>query len=330
MKCHNNLRQISTALMNYETAHNSFPMGWFRQMTDNSNCWQDSAGPMVTLCQYYEKSNLFDAWNANVFMYGPENTTINGCGISTLWCPSDALIIGLRYVYPAGFVTSVPMPIMYSSYAGNLGDIYYFPQDYDPDYMALLSQMNGIFHVVGYPNWVSNPNGLPFNPGHIAPVKLAEITDGMSNTFAFSEHAHSLLSQQPNPFDGAVDFYCWNWWTSGNYGDTTFSTTYPMNPQRTIHNGKDFSNGADNYVISAFEPASRRARISRFVTGPSSSSKKRSILGPRPPADSRSVCPRLTASSSSRPAWFLACTRPYQPALAVRSSAQTHTNHNSV
>ena len=250
IQCTNNLKQITLALLNYESANNSFPMGWFRQYS-GPNSWNDSAGPMVTLSQFYEQSGLFNAWNSSWFMYGPQNTTINGFGNSAIWCPSDAQIIGLRYVFPTGAVTSVPEPVVFSSYVGNLGDIYYFPQDNDPNYMARLNQMNGIFYICGYPAWASNPNGLSFNPGHIAPVKLAGITDGTSNTFAFSEHAHSLLSQQPNSFDGAVDFYCWNWWTSGNYGDTTFSTTYPMNPQRKIADGKDFSSGADNYVISA-------------------------------------------------------------------------------
>jgi prepilin-type processing-associated H-X9-DG protein len=62
-------------------------------------------------------------------------------------------------------------------------------------------------------------NGLIFVFSNIS---IAGITDGTSNTFLSSERAHGRFS--------GSDIYCWNWWTSGNYGDTMFSTFYPMNP----------------------------------------------------------------------------------------------------
>ena len=58
---------------------------------------------------------------------------------------------------------------------------------------------------------------------------------------------------------GIADFYCWNWWTSGNYGDTLFTTLYPINPQNKIGVGY-FDNGngngsiglgGDDFVLSA-------------------------------------------------------------------------------
>jgi prepilin-type processing-associated H-X9-DG protein len=68
--------------------------------------------------------------------------------------------------------------------------------------------MNGLFHIR-------------------SAVTLASITDGTSNTLAFSERAHTLLDPP-----SAVS---WNWWTSGNYGDTLFCTMYPMNPFRRLN-----------------------------------------------------------------------------------------------
>jgi prepilin-type processing-associated H-X9-DG protein len=74
---------------------------------------------------------------------------------------------------------------------------------------------------------------------------LAKITDGTSNTIAFSERAHTLLDEESALW--------WHWWTSGNYGDTLFCTLYPMNPFRKV-NAAFINSGdarADAYISSA-------------------------------------------------------------------------------
>src|SRR5262249_41929236 len=59
-----------------------------------------------------------------------------------------------------------------------------------------------------------------------------------------SERAHGKLPAQ--------DVHCWNWWTSGNYGDTMFCTFYPMNPfSRTQAFPGLLDGGCDAYVASA-------------------------------------------------------------------------------
>ena len=47
------------------------------------------------------------------------------------------------------------------------------------------------------------------------------------------------------------DFYCYNWWVSANYGDTVFTTFYPINPQQKINTGYSDSNTGDALVLSA-------------------------------------------------------------------------------
>jgi prepilin-type processing-associated H-X9-DG protein len=84
-------------------------------------------------------------------------------------------------------------------------------------------------------------NGVIFLLSH---VSIAGICDGTSNTLLFSERAHSQL-----PGD---EVQCWNWWTSGNHGDTLCCTFYPMNPfNRTQDDSGLLDGGADAYVASA-------------------------------------------------------------------------------
>ena len=66
-------------------------------------------------------------------------------------------------------------------------------------------------------------------------VTIASVTDGTSNSIAFGEHAHGLLSQT----DPEKSFFKWNWWVSGNYGDTAFTVFYPINVQKRTQNWDD-------------------------------------------------------------------------------------------
>ena len=130
----------------------------------------------------------------------------------------------------------------YSSYCGSLGTWNYFPLGSGND-LTLLNAMNGMFQYIGLPAGV-NPvsiygSSVP-NTGSVGPVKIAMVTDGLSNTIAWSEHAHGLFSQQLTTNQSGqsiTDFYCWNWWVSANYGDTQFTTFYPINPQRKVGAG---------------------------------------------------------------------------------------------
>ncbi len=214
-QCTNNLKQLALAAMNYESSNQTFPMSdcMGRNWQNPSSLIRQDAGELVRLSQFFEQGNVFNAWNSSVMIYMYPNSTICGIGITTLWCPSDGVIAGLRYpgMQGDGWDCS-PIPSTFSSYAGNLGPLIY--QWNDPS----LNTMQGVFAhngtmVPGYSPQVST----------FPPVRLASITDGTSNTFIFGEHAHSEMVTQNG------DIYGFNWWTSGDYGDTTFSSIFPPN-----------------------------------------------------------------------------------------------------
>jgi prepilin-type N-terminal cleavage/methylation domain-containing protein/prepilin-type processing-associated H-X9-DG protein len=248
-QCVNNLKQLALSLHNYESANGSFPPGFWRQYIQNFTV-RDASGPLVPLCLYLEQGATFNAYNSQWGMYMAMNSTISGVGISTLWCPSDGSINGLYHLYPGGNYDGSDLPMKYSSYAGCMGTWDQFPGGADPLFVGKISGQNGIFFYIGYPSYMPHPNGFASNPGNISPVKLQMVTDGTSNTICFGERAHGLFSRQVGA-DGNTDFYDWNWWTSGNYGDTIFTTFFPINPQRKIGNGNDVGSQGDNFVLSA-------------------------------------------------------------------------------
>jgi prepilin-type N-terminal cleavage/methylation domain-containing protein/prepilin-type processing-associated H-X9-DG protein len=210
-QCTNNLKQIALAAHNYESANGTFPLGdsMGRDWQSGGLIRQD-AGHFLRMSQYYEQGAIFNAWNSSIMPYEAQNSTVDGVGINTMWCPSDGIIAGLRYpgMQGDGWDCS-PIPMTFSSYAGNLGALIY--QWNDPQ----LGTMKGIFAHNG-----NTPIG---GTASFPPVRISAITDGTSNTFMYGEHAHSEMTTQNG------DIYGYNWWTSGDYGDTTYCTIFPPN-----------------------------------------------------------------------------------------------------
>jgi prepilin-type processing-associated H-X9-DG protein len=79
---------------------------------------------------------------------------------------------------------------------------------------------------VGVPLWVGRGN---VSGATRAPVRLAAITDGTSNTIAYAEIAHGKLSQAGCKATGSCDWECANWWADADYGSATMSGFYPPN-----------------------------------------------------------------------------------------------------
>ncbi len=222
MQCTNNLKQLALAVHNYESSVGCFPLGLVDQYSADTgqgpvltNVWT-SFGPMLPLAQYTEQVALFNAMNFSVNMWDLENTTINATGLQVLWCPSDSGVNGSvsdPYTYPAPGYTIVAggaQVMRYSSYAGNAG-----------------AWMNTQFGTVAPPM----QNGVFYAYSR---TKIASITDGLSNTLMFGEHTLTI--------ENASDAIFWHWWASGNYGDTIFTTFFPINPQKKLPYSVSYQN----------------------------------------------------------------------------------------
>jgi prepilin-type N-terminal cleavage/methylation domain-containing protein/prepilin-type processing-associated H-X9-DG protein len=211
-QCTNNLKQLALAAHNYESSNGTFPMGdhMGRNWQNPASLIRQDFGHFVALTLFYEQGNIFNALNSSVMIYMYPNSTISGFGVSTLWCPSDGDIAGLRYPGMAGDGWDCsPIPMTFASYAGNSGVLVYAYND------TSLNTEQGMFAYTG--------NVIAGGTANFPPVRIASITDGTSNTFMYGEHAHNKMSAVNG------DIYGINWWTSGDLGDTTFSSIFPPN-----------------------------------------------------------------------------------------------------
>jgi prepilin-type N-terminal cleavage/methylation domain-containing protein/prepilin-type processing-associated H-X9-DG protein len=214
IQCVNNLKQLALAMHNYNDVNGSFPMG------DQFGYWtggwvRQNAGPFLAMAAYIEQANAYNCYNTQVFLYVADNATVNGIGLSTLWCPSDGDVVGKRYGgQPTDGWDDSPIPMTFTSYGGNAGVLFYYAGRGIPQ--ALASQNTGIFEHAGRPPQKpgSEPNGKV--------VKLGDITDGTSNTVLMGEKCYTKATE-------GTDWWSPNWWTTGLLGDGAYSALFPPN-----------------------------------------------------------------------------------------------------
>lgn len=230
-QCTNNLKQLQLGFANYESANGSFPMGSYMMLPPGNPAATPCSGYhehsiLVGVLPFIEQTQVYNAFNFMIHFVDIQNSTAQIAGVSAIWCPSDPSVSQLNF-------GCFSWGERYTSYKGNSGT-WFSPGRYaDPNcttynFSTQLSQANGIFYF--YSN-----------------VKIASITDGTSNTISLGEYAWGKTANAG-----------WGWWNSGNYGDTLFTSSYPMNPFNKSANegtGQGINTGSDWIcAASSFHP----------------------------------------------------------------------------
>jgi prepilin-type N-terminal cleavage/methylation domain-containing protein/prepilin-type processing-associated H-X9-DG protein len=265
-QCVNNLKQLGLALSNYENSYGIYPYGMARE-----NCGPNCAffpngyfvgsSLFVRMLPYLEQQVLANAYNYSLINWTADNATVGAVGLSVLWCPSDGLTSGLHVPFAGWGWDGSTQVLTYTSYAGNMGTFCKVPVTVTSpaQHQAVLNQANGVFFYLGWPTMSPpvQPNPIaPLNPGSVRPATVAAVTDGLTSTFAFGEKAHGKFSQTPDVYY-SIDFLYNGAWVSGSFGDTLFTTLYPMNPFGRIGDDPNgdyfysFDAQEDNFSIAA-------------------------------------------------------------------------------
>jgi len=233
MACQNNLKQISLGAHNYESAMQKFPTGGYTNPTGtygtNSAYKGPANGTLSYILPYVEQDNLYKATNQGYFS---QTSSVAAWAYST--APYDPAGGNQQGVLP----TSVPRVKLYECPSDQVNAVtltgmvdFFAPGDdctgaFNSGSVCIdyLSPPSAGYAYPGGSNYVSCAGGLGaytglanasyvLYPGIYYPnsnTKVGQISDGLSNTFAFGEYLG-----RPTPTDPANDFNA-SWFGAGS------------------------------------------------------------------------------------------------------------------
>jgi prepilin-type N-terminal cleavage/methylation domain-containing protein/prepilin-type processing-associated H-X9-DG protein len=242
IQCTNNLKQLGLACANYESTNGCFPGGQYNTVDFYSGSTRENFSVLVRLAPFMEQGNAYNVANYSFRALNPENLTVAGIGINSLWCPSDGTVSQLLTIdanlndnpdgYGLGYTALPPgnWKQAYTSYRGNQG----------------LWGLRILTNASTYSQRIASMSGTIYGQ---SAVTIGGITDGTSNTILMTEEGHGLI-------DPATRNY-FNPWNSAYYADTLSHAFYPINPQRKNIGTPDSSDYDPDYVamaVSSFHP----------------------------------------------------------------------------
>jgi prepilin-type processing-associated H-X9-DG protein len=176
MQCSNNLKQLGIALHNYHNSMRTFPPNLCPGA--NYNYSAGSWGVLAFLNPFLEQTNVYNMMNLNLPTYGSASPYAFANG------DPNTIIAG---------TTIIPLFLCPSDLGQSVDNGYNVAQNFGPsNYCA--TQGSGIDTING-----TGPNGSPLGADGVfyanSRTRIEDITDGTTNTAAFSE---SMLGAGPD------------------------------------------------------------------------------------------------------------------------------------
>jgi prepilin-type N-terminal cleavage/methylation domain-containing protein/prepilin-type processing-associated H-X9-DG protein len=159
-QCVNNLKQLGLAMHNYHDVNNALPLG----RTLQSGLYRPFS-QQARILGYMEQSNVFNSLNFSLSSYDAANATGAATTVNSFVCPSDVAV-----QIPTGQVLTG------FGWAG---------VNYRANEGTGVAMWYGADDTSGVNVSLPPPNGLFFSS---TLIRLADVSDGTSNTAALSEH----------------------------------------------------------------------------------------------------------------------------------------------
>lgn len=166
-QCKNNLKQLTLALHNYESTHRTFPMSRIKISGLTETAWS------VLVLPFVDQAPLYNLYNFNVDWHSPENYPVTTVQLPVWQCPSVPSNRAIPSAAAQG--AYVPWPAEGFGFA-----------DYSSTNMARRGafQNNGVPFPQGF-----GPREVPGAMEANRITRIADITDGLSNTMMLAERA---------------------------------------------------------------------------------------------------------------------------------------------
>ena len=176
-QCTNNLKQLGSPSHNYESSNGCLPSAAFSGEYGGSNL-NHGASVFVRLMAYAEQKPVYDAYNFSRDFFTESNVTIASTSISTLLCPSDG-VVGRPKDLNSFLRHPVAVQAVLDELRPNVGIWATYQDPWSVDYPPAVGHALGMIYPA-------------------SSVRLAEITDGTSNTFLFGERRGDLHARRPS------------------------------------------------------------------------------------------------------------------------------------
>jgi prepilin-type N-terminal cleavage/methylation domain-containing protein/prepilin-type processing-associated H-X9-DG protein len=192
IQCVNNLKQIGLGAANYESANGSFPPSYFMNVTNNSiPILTPDAYVYVRLLPFIEQSAMYSAYNNSLPTVDVANLTIAGAAINTLQCPSDPIVATPLNLASPTIAAFGELGTVTETWAMALGYYSALPPGTWKQQLTSYGPCMGAYPLGSALDGVY---GAPLFDGNVV-TRIAQITDGLSNTIAFSETTEGWLPQ---------------------------------------------------------------------------------------------------------------------------------------
>lgn len=228
MKCQNHLKQMGLGLHNYHDVHGGLPPGGMA--TPSTAQANDGMGFHAFLLPYVEQEPLFRLFDGNRPYNAAPNRELGGTKISLYLCPSAIN----WYTENAGENPATGGRGWTTHYHGNMG-----PNDLTSNRYEIIPSTNG----------GQSKQGVL---GRDTKVRLAEITDGTSNTFLVGETSWT----RGNPAANVVGYRVWHRGCNSNGQLACGSCRNVANGLATVWAGGGGVAAYNNFSFGSIHPGS--------------------------------------------------------------------------